>query len=696
MTDISEKPPAPDGLGRSIRRASPTLVSSWYRNQFAPELHSRFPNAYAEEAPQHRVETGYLAPLLELLARYASSGDPLYRDLYLWEWRRYAPHRKGNEVLLEYFRALVPLQEQALLVQVKGTTAAAEWLAALHRPLVSPAPRQRLRVLTIGDCLLSEVQTFLWARGVEAGLDFDFRYYYFSSLVGADIAADGIRRAIEDGVDALAASYLTYQGIPLYRSLLEGADKLGDGEARVLVKGITKFMRDHIDQMRALTDVPLLLHNACGLPLARWRRRLPWLEPLSRGRLHVLALMNEAVTELASEIENCVLVDETAATDRLGHRALSRGVLPWRLERQADFHPAHLGRLLADTYADILHSLVRFRKTKVLAVDFDNTLWLGVMADGEVSHYRERQQLLKALSEQGMVLTAVSKNDPNNIRWDEMLLKPDDFAALKISWHLKAQSIRELAAELNLGLDAFLLIDDNPTERALIREQVPEVGLLDATDPAEWTRLGHLFAMPNTRLTDEARRRTQLYREQAQRAQSVHIDPVEQDYPALMRTLGLKARIGRMKRMDLDRVTELVQRTNQFNTTTIRYSRAEIEQMTQQADADVLVGELEDRFGNLGLVGVVIVRRTADEAVLDSFIMSCRAMGFGFEHVMLAVTVSTHPGRTIVGRFVPTDRNEPASNFFAAAGFVETEHGTWLAPAGTGVRAPDWILVEQR
>lgn len=683
-------------LAASLERRRGEVISACYERQFSPQVLAQFENPFAAEANRLQVERGFLGPLLDVLIHYARTGSPEFRSLYLAERRRYAPHRGGADHLRDYFAAILPDEETLFVSGLNGAAEQARaWLSQLHRPLVSKPEGPRLRLLTIGDCLLNEVQTFLLPRCMDAGIDLDIRYYYFSAMMGADIANDGIAGAItKDGVDVIAASYLTYQGIPLYRSLLEGADRSSLGEMRSTVSGIVAFMQSHLDQIRALTDAPILLHNASGLPLTRVRSHVPFVSPLSGGRRAAVALLNEEVAKLADVVPNCFLVDEDAIVREHGLRNCGRAILPRRIQRQADFHPARLGQYLADAYLDVIDDVLKLGKTKLLLIDFDNTLWNGVMADGPVEHYLDRQRLLKRLSEQGIVLAALSKNDPANVRWEEMALAPEDFVSLKISWNLKPQSIREIAAELSLGLDSFVLVDDNPAERELVRQDVPDVQLLDATDSRTWRSLERLFRMPNTRETDEARKRTKMYREQAQRA--VALDKGS-DYPALMRNLELRAKIGRAHSRDLDRVSELVQRTNQFNTTTIRYSRGQLEEIMADPGCDLFVGELADKFGSLGVVCVAVVRREQSLATIESFVMSCRAMGFGMEHCMLGHVVSQQNGHTIVGRFVPTSRNEPASYLFSSAGFTEERDGMWSLASGTSpTSAASWITVQSR
>ena len=698
-TRASASPPAADGVSEALavalERGKTEFVTACYENQFAADLLQRFPNPYASEASRDEVERWFLAPLLDVLIHYARTGDPDYRHMYLSERRRYAPHRHGSQELRAYFAAVLPFEERLFTRPLdRSADAAIQWLQTLHAPLVSPAQGPELRLLAIGDCLLNEIQTFLLPLAVDAGTDLDIRYYYFSGLLGANIEQDGIAGTIKSGgVDLIAASYLTYEGIPLYRSLLESADRASPEDMQALVRGIMGFMSSHLAQVRELTDAPILLHNASGLPLTRWRMHVPLLPALSRGRRTAIGLLNAEIRKLSDEVSNCFLIDEYGITREHGLRDCARSILPPRIQKHAQFHPAVIGKHLADAYLDVMRDILILRKTKLLLVDFDNTLWHGVMADGPVEHFGARQQLLKRLSQQGIVLAALSKNDPANIRWEEMQLAAEDFVSLKINWNLKPNSIREIAAELSLGLDSFVLVDDNPVERELVRVELPSVQTLDATEEGTWRALERLFRMPNTRETSEARARTQMYREQAKRAQAVTDGS---DYPSLMRALDLRGRIGLAKRSDLDRAAELVQRTNQFNTTTIRYSRGQLEEVMASPDGDLFVGELSDKFGDLGVVIAAVVKRTGDGAVIENFVMSCRAMGFGMEHATLAEIIAKQDGRRIIGRFVPSSRNQPASNFFAGAGFKqETENGEWMLEGELAAGAP-WIRIEQR
>ena len=208
------------------------------------------------------------------------------------------------------------------------------------------------------------------------------------------------------------------------------------------------------------------------------------------------------------------------------------------------FHPSWFGAVLAPIYVELARAQATLRNAKVLLVDFDNTLWQGVMAEGEVAHERERQRLLRELRDAGVLLVALSKNSDDAIRWDEMDLSPEDFVLHKVSWNQKAQSVLEAAQQLDLSPDSFVLLDDNPAERELVRQRLPEVRALDSNDPATWRALEWMLELPITGRSAEAARRTEMYREAAARREAL---ADELDLPSMMRSLELRATFGRAR-----------------------------------------------------------------------------------------------------------------------------------------------------
>jgi len=682
---------------RALSRNEPELVEAWFRVLFEPSRLAAYEIAGVQAEGNESLKKPYVTPLIRLLGRYFATGDGLMLSFYRGELLRYAPHRADLPLRLRYFQETLPRIEEAVLACLPPDSHhAAALLRQVHEPLLVSPSGTPLTLVTFGDCLLSEVRKFLPESCAEAGVSLDMRSYYFSARMGTGISTDIVIEAIEKSkADVASFSFLSYSGLPMYPALLRDAEHLSAAAIEERVVQLMAQIRQFIGAVRERTEIPFLIHNVSGVPLTRYRKRLPFLSPISPARARLVARLNAAIAELVANTGNCLLIDEYAVAQRRGLRSCARSVLPRSIGADSVLHAEYISLFLVDEYLEKLRAYSLLAKTKVLLLDFDNTLWSGVMAEGEVHHHLDRQKLLKRLQLAGCLLVAVSKNDPGTIRWNELHLQPDDFALMHLNWGLKAQSIEKTAQLLDLGLSSFVLVDDNPVERNLVEQQLPLVRSLDALDPFTWRALEMMLAFPNTRQTAESLARTAMYREQAQRRESM---ATPMDYSAMMTSLGLRVRFGLAKSSDLDRVSELVQRTNQFNTTTIRYSRAQLQAFLSDAASRVYVADLEDRFGRLGLVVVAIVKRQDDRAVFDSFVMSCRAMGFEIERLMLRLVMDAEQDAlSFVGKYVSTDRNTPAADLYATNGFSRTATGEWLLNSGDSrPERPAWFEVAGR
>ena len=656
------------------------IIAAWTQTQFDRARLTRWQVAGVNGQGNGYFERAFVGPLLDLLIGWLSTGESRWRALYRDERLRYAPHQASPNDKARFFEEIIPEDELAVLAgappDVRKRLMAV--LADLHAPLLQPRSAA-LRVLGMGDCLMNEIRVFLPDACRDRGFEADIRCLYFSAVVGRDISTAQVRDFLAcQPMDALAFSFLSYEALPLYAALLRDADALGVTELDQRITAIVGLMRRFIAELRELTDAPFLVHNASGLPLTRLRRLLPLLRPLGPGHRRAIGALNDAIADLVSHSANALLIDEAAVAAAKGYRSAMGPVVPH--QKEAMFHTARFGEYLAAEYGDHLASFEVMRKAKVLALDFDNTLWDGVMAEGDVIQHHDRQTLLRQTKDSGMLLVAVSKNDPGKVRWNEMTLRPDDFVLQKIGWNLKVESIAAAAKQLDLGIDSFVFLDDNPAERELVRSQFPKVRVLDSTDPFTWRSVERLLQFPNTKDTAEARTRTELYRQQAQRQEALS---GAFDYPKMMAGLRLSIEFRGAATSDLDRVTELVQRTNQFTTTTRRYTRQQLQEFLTNDRHRVYVTKLADKFGSLGLVGVIIVERRGEDALFDSFVMSCRAMGFQFEQAIIRLVLDTEPEIVRwVGLFIPTDRNTPAASLFADSGFVARGDHEWVLERG--------------
>jgi FkbH-like protein len=641
----------------------------------------------------------YLEPLLRLLIAFVREPTPVLGHVFHNERRRYLDRDalltgEGIEQIAASLSADAEDVRAVLDWDPVASEAARTVLEELDAPLLSG--EEAVTVAMVGDCLMAEIDTFLAPRVAERGVRLGTRHFYISALLGIGAESDEVLSFLsQTPVDLIALSFLTYDGIAPYRALLAEAGQLRRHELAERVGAIEVVIRDYVQRLRETTVAPVLLHGACGLPLRRFRKRLGFLPPHSTAQHRALALLTDRLRELAGALENVIFIDEAAVVGRRALRAADRPALPPGLARASMFHTSRLGTILAQPYADVVMAYRLLSRCKVLLVDFDDTLWRGVMAEAQVEHDLRAQQLLRRLREAGILLVAVSKNDPESIRWEELAVARDDFVLHKVGWNQKAQSIEESASQLDLDPASFVLIDDNPAERALVGEHLPQVTALDPADPFTWRALELMLQFPNTRGTAEAARRTEAYREQAARREAIS---GQIDYEQMMASLSLEAAFGRARSEDLDRVHELVARTTQFNTTTLRRSRAELAAFLEASDRTAYVASLLDKFGDLGIVGVVLVTRDGHELVFDSVIMSCRAMGFGLETVLLRAAIDAEPAaQRALGRYLPTDRNCPCAGLFAGAGFTQISDREWsLELSGELPEIPSWLALRAR
>jgi FkbH-like protein len=326
---------------------------------------------------------------------------------------------------------------------------------------------------------------------------------------------------------------------------------------------------------------------------------------------------------------------------------------------------------------------------KVLAVDLDNTLWHGVVGEDLVAGIRvgpptpegeghlALQHHLKELQARGVLLAVCSKNNPQDAeapfrQLDAMHLRLDDFAAFVVNWQDKATNLRQIAAELSLGLDSFVFLDDNPLERALVRSRLPQVAVPECGN-TPWEMLAALEQgryFETIALTEEDRRRHASYRSNSARKDLQTNAATLDDF---LSGLEMVADEGPVDAATLPRVTQLINKTNQFNLTTHRYTEEQIRAMADAHGWWTRWYKLTDRFGEHGLVGVILARRGADEWEVDTWLMSCRVLGREMERFMCQslLTAAREAGATaICGRYLPTEKNALVRNLYTDLGFV--------------------------
>ncbi|HEX7708610.1 MAG TPA: HAD-IIIC family phosphatase [Thermoanaerobaculia bacterium] len=486
-----------------------------------------------------------------------------------------------------------------------------------------------------------------------------------------------------------------------------------DGEGDLSADRYLRAARTLIDRLRAFTAAPILISN---LPV-------PTLTPRGFADAHAdspvrrAKTINDGLLDLAAASRDVHVVDVDAALSRVGKRAtLDDQLVPtshlgglgwWSMLPEHELRTIHgvpfeervsdvfgiadsllYDRTIAAEQVDWLQVLLGAGRRKCVIVDLDNTLWPGVLADTgapfppDLDHtlfsfhsiYAGIHQALKALASRGILLACVSKNDETVVKelWRyprgapmELLLTPEDFVTWRVNWKDKSENIRSIAEELNIGLDSLVFVDDHPVERDKVRQFLPEVLVLG---DSMLTLRAKLLSMPELQvvsITEEAKGRTEMTRAQLERERMREAVADPEEYRRSLRLRCLIEKVGADD--DLERVHELIVRTNQFNTTAWRVPRHELQTMLRDEVATLHVLRVEDRFTNYGLVGACLLRG----AVVELFVMSCRVIGLGVEHALLRAAIRDSGAPVVQGRIIATDRNLPARNLFREHGFEE-------------------------
>jgi FkbH-like protein len=345
--------------------------------------------------------------------------------------------------------------------------------------------------------------------------------------------------------------------------------------------------------------------------------------------------------------------------------------------------------------AQLIASLKRAPK-KVLVLDLDNTLWGGVVADdglegielGDTSPrgeaFKAFQKYIVSLKQRGVLLAVCSKNDLARAqepfeKHPEMVLRLDDIVSFKANWEPKSENIRAMAPELNLGLDSFVFVDDNPAEIEIVRQFAPEVTtILLGPDPAEYVaQLADCRLFEPRNITSEDAERTSQYRSDAQRKA---LEASVTDMGAYLESLQMESAISEFAAVDVPRLSQLINKSNQFNLTTRRRSEAEVLAVMNDENFIGFSVRLKDRFGDHGLISIVIGEKTGGTMKIDTWLMSCRVLKRGVEDEVLNELARLAKNKNctrLEGIFLPTPKNEMVRDFYGRMGFTLTaESGT--------------------
>jgi FkbH-like protein len=564
---------------------------------------------------------------------------------------------------------------------------------------------QPYRLAILRSFTVEPMVPMLRAAAFCAGLDLALHVSDFNAYV----------QAIVDGESSLYrfephAVILAVQTRDVAPELWNNPGAPDSGVTDATIDRVSADFRNWIRTFRKNSGAHLIVHN---LEQPAWPSRGVLDMQIANGQRSAIDAVNRELLAETARNNGIHVLDYDSLVGRYGRERWhdERKWLTVRLPIAAECLP-----YMVMEWMRFLHPLSG-RVAKALVVDLDNTLWGGVIGEDGMAGIRlgteypgaafqELQRALLDLHQRGILLAICSKNNLNDARealdrHPGMILSPSHFAAMRINWQDKAQNLREIASELNIGVDAIAFLDDNPIERQQVRSLLPEVHVIDVPhDPMQYARIVRDCPMfERLSVSQEDLDRGKMYQAQRDREELQQTLTSREDF---YRSLQQEAEIATVTPETLARVAQLTNKTNQFNLTTRRYSEQEISQLSSKPGWDVYSIKVRDRFGDNGLVGVAITHTENSICEIDTFLLSCRVIGRTVETALLwflAEHAREQGARSLHGWFLPTKKNAPARDFYASHGFVPAprngEGTLWMLELDpTPLKCPDWVKLE--
>ncbi len=556
-------------------------------------------------------------------------------------------------------------------------------LARLMRRI--PAAEFGLRPLRVAILPTSTVDQFaeiLRLYLARDGFDAEFFIAEFDTVYQTALDPDSALYAFEPDLIWIFTNHRDLGLEPSADPSIEAARRMVE-DAVERSDGLVQAIRRH--------STAQIIRNNADRPLERVFGNLTAAVPCSHGAL--LARFNLRLAE--SSLPGTHVFD-------LGYLADWIGLGKWHDEAYW-YHSKHAFGLNA--VGRVAHAAARFIRGlkglayKCLVVDLDNTLWGGVIGDDGIEGVRlgegdaegeaflAFQRYLKALKERGVILAVCSKNDPEIAEeavrdHPAMVLTLGDFAVFACSWSNKADTIRAIAEALEIGLDSMVFVDDNPVERAQVRGELPMVAVPELPDdPALYVRTldGQLYFEAAV-FSEEDKARGRMYRDNAQRNQW---KGQFSDIDGFLRDLAMEADVGDIDARHLPRVSQLINKSNQFHLTTTRYSESQLTDMLRDPAYEGMWFKLRDRFGDNGLVSAVLLNKRDDVIEVDTWVMSCRVLSRGMEdfiHNAMVATARESNAHVLRGRYIPTKKNNLVADLYGRLGwdFLGEDDGAFV------------------
>jgi FkbH-like protein len=420
-------------------------------------------------------------------------------------------------------------------------------------------------------------------------------------------------------------------------------------------------------------------------------------------------IANAKLISLANSLSNLKIIDVLSLTISKG----SDFLFDERMYYLAKCHWSFSGiQAISVLYQRYLNAFLGKRK-KCLVLDLDNTLWGGIIGDdgiegielsndGQGKAFYDFQREILKLYERGVILAICSKNSEDIAleaieKHPYMILRKNHFVNLKINWNNKAQNIKEIAQEINIALDSIVFLDDSPFEREIVISNLPEVFVPELpTEPSEYPNfIRNLNVFDFITLSEDDFARNDSYKANinrvALRTQTINIED-------FYFSLNMRASISKINESQINRIAQMTQKTNQFNLRTKRYTESDIKSFVRNSNYDVYQMSLKDKFGDNGIIACAIIRKQKLESFVDSFILSCRAMGRTAETALINYIIEDLLKTSclrLTSEYIPTKKNMPCKKFYANHGFTKKQDGKWIFEMGNQLKSIPWLKTNE-
>ena len=425
------------------------------------------------------------------------------------------------------------------------------------------------------------------------------------------------------------------------------------------------------------------------------------------GIKEIILDLNKKLKELSRNMDSCYVYDFNSFVTKFGEK----NILDYKKMNYGDI------KINFDIIPHLIYDFLGYVKPilgsnkKCLVLDLDNTLWGNIIGEDGIEGIKigpypegrsfvEFQKVIKALSENGIILAINSKNNQKDAmkainEHPHMILREKDFSCIKINWNDKISNMREIAKDLNIGLDSIVFFDDDPINRELLRMGIPEINTIELPkDPSSYAQiLRNLNDFNILKITKDDVQRKIMYSQEQNRQK---LESSTKNLNEYLKKLDIKIKIKLDNEFSISRISQLILKTNQFNLTTKRYQEEEIKEFVEDKTMIVGCSEVDDKFGENGITNVFIIKIKSNEWIIDTFLLSCRIMGRGIEEGIIGkiLEIAKNKGiKKITATFIPTEKNKPAENFLKNYGFKK-EKENWVFLLKNKIKIPDHLQVE--